>query len=489
MGSNKDTVPGTASQPKKIDPAIVAKAGLWYTICNFTFKGLAFITTPIFARLLTKSELGYFGNYASWVSILLILTSFDFAQSIIRSKLDFQEDLDAYIWSILSLSTLWTLLVYGVVCLFSGFFTNLLQVEMKHIHIMFLYFLTVPAYTMLITKHRAKYKYKTFALITGIATVTALIASLTLVFIMEDRVSGRIIGHYMPYIILGLGIYILIVRKGGGRPQVRYWKYAIVLCLPLVPHILSMNLLSQSDKIIITRLCGREYTAIYTIAYSCYHIATILLDSLNKAWAPWLLDSLHLENYEDIRTVSKKYVLIVAAVDIMVLLAAPEVILLLGGRQYHDAIYCMPPLLVSCVIQLIYTMYVNIEFFKKKTFGVSLATMAATAFNIILNFIFIPMNPERGYVIASYTTLAGYILLFALHFLLVKRLGMGFVFDIRFLMIVIAGAVGAACLVNLLYSLPVVRYAVMAAYIVLIGWFAVRHKDEILSIVIRKKRR
>lgn len=149
---------------------IVVKAGIWYTVCNFFFKGMAFITTPFFARLMTKSELGNFSNFSSWASILLIVTSFDFSQSIIRSKLELENDIDSYIWSILSLSTIWTAVVYGIVCLFMPYASKLLSIEPKYIHVMFLYLFTSPAYLILITKHRAFYKYKLFVGLTGFMT-------------------------------------------------------------------------------------------------------------------------------------------------------------------------------------------------------------------------------------------------------------------------------------------------------------------------------
>ena len=73
--------------------AVAVKAGLWYTICNFLFKGMAFLSTPIFSRLMSKEELGGFSNFSSWVSILFVVTSMDLSQSIIRSKLELEEDI------------------------------------------------------------------------------------------------------------------------------------------------------------------------------------------------------------------------------------------------------------------------------------------------------------------------------------------------------------------------------------------------------------
>lgn len=465
---------------------VIAKAGLWYTVCNFLFRGMAFITTPIFARLMSKAELGSFSNFSSWAAILGIITSFDLAQSIIRSKLDHEKDMNSYVWSILSFSTLWTLIVYGIVLISPGFFSGLLKIDVKYVHIMFLYLLTAPAYQMLITKHRAFYKYKMFVLLTGIMTISGTLLSLVMVILMGNKLSGRIYGFYIPHIIIGFFIFVFIAFIGK-KIKIEYWKYAVVICIPLVPHVLSLNLLSSSDTLIITRICGAEYTAIYSIAYSAYHIVTILFDSMNKAWAPWLLESLHREKYSEIKKISKIYIGVFEVLIIGVLILIPEIILLLGGRQYSDAIYCLPPLVTSCVFQFIYTMYVNIEFYKKKTIGVSIATMIATVVNIILNFIFIPMSPENSYIIAAYTTLTGYIILFALHYFIVKRMKMDHVYDIKFILTILAVTLALSGIMNLLYKLTPARYVVFVLYVATVLYFGYKHKDRIIGIFLKRK--
>lgn len=464
------------------------KAGMWYTVCNFIFRGMAFITTPIFARLMSKTELGDFSNFATWASVLMVVTSFDMAQSIIRSKLEVEDDIHSYIWSILALSTLSTTFFYGVVCIFSDFFTNLFEMNMQCIHLMFLYLLVTPAYSMLITKHRAFYKYKTFVAFTGISLVSATLTSLLLVVLMENKFAGRLLGNYIPHIVMNLAIFIYLMVKGK-KIKIKYWKYALVICLPLVPHNLSLYLLSSSDKILITKMCGSQYTAVYSIAYSCYHIITILFDSMNKAWAPWLLDSLHKENYGAIKKNSKVYIGVFMALIVGVLMLVPEIIFIFGGSKYRAAVYCLPPLAASCSFQFVYTMYVNIEFYKKKTLGVAGATIIASLVNIGLNFIFIPMNPEKSFVIAAYTTLAGYILLFILHYFIVRRMKMSFVYDIGFILKMLAGILIVSGIMNLLYMNTIIRYIVVLIYGSITLYFIYRYRDVIKGILFKKKRK
>lgn len=467
--------------------AVVLKSGLWYTICNFMLKGMAFITSPIFNRLLTKEELGDFGNLTSWITILSVLTSLDLAQSIIRSKLEHGDDIDSYMLSILSFSTIWTLMCYGVVCLFPAFFQNLFQTEMKYIHMMFLYFLVTPAYSMLITKQRTFYKYKMFVLLTAVSMILSTAFSLFLVLIMDDKFAGRVYGFYMPCVVIYSIIFAYIVLKGK-KIKLKYWKYACMICIPLVPHELSLYMLSSSDRILLKSMAGSEIAAVYSVAGNCYHISTILFSSMNKSFAPWLLECLHLEKYEDVRKTSKRYIGIFLALSIVLLLFVPELIMILGGKKYMEAVYCLPPLITSCVFQFVYAMYVNIEFYEKKTFGVAAATMAATATNIILNFIFIPMNPEHGYVIAAYTTLVGYVLLFFIHFFIVKHMGMTHVYKTKFVMGCLGAFLALSLVINLLYQYYLIRYIIAAVYVAVIGIFGYKNRAVLLAMLRKKKK-
>lgn len=468
------------------DSELVVKAGIWYTICNFLFRGMAFITTPIFARLLTKGELGSFSNISSWVTILTVVTAFDLQTSIIRSKLEHEDDMDSYIWSILSLTSIATLAIYFIVNIFPGFFTNFFETDMKYIHIMFAYLFFAPAYQMLITKQRAFYKYKSFVALTGITIVSSTILSLFLVLVMQNKYAGRMIGYYLPYILVGAIIYIYLIFKGK-RIKLKYWKYACVICIPLVPHVLSMYLLGSSDKILITKICGSEYTAIYSIAYNCYQIVALLFDSMNKAWSPWLMENLHYEKYKEIRKTSQMYILIFFLLIILILLFVPEIIFILGGGQYEMAIYCLPPLISGCMFQFVYTMYVNIEFYEKKTLGVACATMIATVVNIVLNLIFLPSNPKHGYIIASYTTLIGYMVLFVLHYFLVKKMKMDFVYNIKQITGVLILSCIFALLISLLYHNIFIRYLIILLYVCLLLKEIYKYRKNILGFLKKNK--
>ena len=463
---------------------VVLKSGLWYTVSSFAFRAVAFVTAPIFARLLTKAEYGDYTNITSWISILFFITGCDLYTSIIRAKLDYENDLEHYGSSMLALEEIITL---GWACLFFIFrkpLANLMSIDAKYFPVIFLYLFFIMGFYVYITMERARYRYKTFSILTGVGIIASCAISLLWVIGMpQDRLTARVYGQYIPYVAIGIILTILVFRKGWPIKK-EYWKYGLMLSLPLVPHLLSMTVLSSSDRIMIKRFIGAEEAAVYGIAYLIATILSILIDSMNKAWAPWVLDSIKAKSTEAIGKVSKFYVAVFLAVIVGTILAAPELILILGGSKYTEAVYVLPPLIAGCVFQFLYTMYVQIEFYEKRMKIVAIGTTIAAVVNIILNLIFIP---KYGYIAAGYTTLVGYAVLYIIHYFMISKLGYKNLYDRR---IIIAGIILSLALIPIglaLVGVPIIRRVLLIAYIIAFITVLIMNKNRILGFLKGRK--
>lgn len=448
------------------------KAGIWYTVSNFLIKATSFLTTPIFARMLTKAEYGSYSNFATWISIMIIITGFDAHTSIIRYKNELKEDLNCYALSALTLNTCSTLLIYIVCLIFKEPVLVFLGMDERYLHIMFFYLMVYHAFNIMLAQNRAFYKYKLFVLLSALSVIGAAVLSVILVTVMKDKLLGRVIGQYLPTFIMSFSIYFIIIYRGK-RIKLDYWKKVCVLCLPLIPHLISLYILGSSDKIIITSLCGSEMTAVYSIAYSCVHILSILYDSMNKAWAPWLMDNLYLDNKEEIRKAATPYFAGACVLSIAVILAGPEIIWILGGENYREAVYALPPLVVGTLIQVLYTMYVNVEFYCRKTGGTAVASAIAAVINIVLNFWLIPVF---GYIAAAYTTLIGYICLLGIHYYLVSKIGYGKLYDRKTCFGTVCIMVVVIPIAVFLYGNIVLRYLCIGVAAVVIVTWSVKQK-------------
>ena len=97
------------------------------------------------------------------------------------------------------------------------------------------------------------------------------------------------------------------------------------------------------------------------------------------------------------------------------------------------------------------------------------------------------MDPANGYVIAAYTTLVGYMVLFILHVRIVNRMNMGHVYDFRFNVLTLAGMLVLSLSINMLYGVsPFVRYAITLIYGAGLFIILFRNKERIIRILKKK---
>ena len=56
----------------KEKPVSFVRIGIVYTLSNIIIKGMSFLTTPIFTRLMSQEEYGSFSNISSWANIISV---------------------------------------------------------------------------------------------------------------------------------------------------------------------------------------------------------------------------------------------------------------------------------------------------------------------------------------------------------------------------------------------------------------------------------
>lgn len=140
------------------------------------------------------------------------------------------------------------------------------------------------------------------------------------------------------------------------------------------------------------------------------------------------------------------------------MLLAPELLWILGGTQYSGSKSMVVPLLTSVILQFAYCLYVNVEQYSRKTWAIALGTTIAAIINVLLNYILLP---KYGYWIASYTTLAGYVVLFFVHYIFVRIIGYKNLYNDKFVFLMIFAAVLEQPLISFLYEHTFIRFIIL----------------------------
>lgn len=463
------------SSNKKDINSQALKSGIWYLLANVVVKGMSLITTPIFTRLLTKEQFGEYSNFLSWSLIAIIIITMKMEASLMSAKFDYVGRLYQYNLSAIVLTACSTLLWFLLIFLFPEFFMGFTGVKLAYLYYMVIYCFFYAVIHFFQITERFLYRYKKSVVVAIIVAVSSTVFPIFLIERMEDRLTARVIGGVIPNILIGFILLCYFVKKGK-RIILDVWPYALRICMPYVPHLLSLQVLHSVDRIMITKICGPEDNAIYSVGSTCGNMITLLIVSLNSALGPWLGDKLHAKEYNHVRKFSRYYIGAFCFLTIPMLFLAPEVLLIMGGKSYLSATNVMVPVSLGCVCQFLYTMYVNVEQYEKKTIGMAFASIAAAILNYVLNLLFIPLY---GYIAAAYTTLAGFLFLLFIHMALVRHIGMQMVYDNKYTIIVVVVMICIGILINVTYNYMTLRFSLLFLYLscaLLIGW---RRKETV----------
>lgn len=461
------------------DASPAVKASMVLLASNLVLKGLSLISGPIFTRIMSTEQYGLVSNYNSWRDIFYVFVTLNLASGVFNNgMLEFKTDRDRFQFSLVAITAFLTGVFFVFFQLFPKKLTSLMELPSSLIYIMVLYYLTTPAFQFWSGRQRYEYRYKALALITILSALTSMIVGIIAVLNTPDGNSATVKISVTEGINIAIGLFFILYTGYRARFRINldYCKYALAFNIPLLPHYLSMYVLSSSDRIMITKMVGLSATAIYSVSYTVASVINILWQSIDASLSPWIYEKLNSNDKERVRAVTGMTISIFAAACLFCTLFAPEIMTILAPEEYSAGIYVIPPVTAGVFFTAMYSVYMRVELFYKQSGFATVATSIAALVNIFLNYIFIRLF---GAVAAGYTTMISYALLAVLHYFNIKRKHYDTAFDNKKFLIMSILVIAATCLISFTYSLSVVRYIVIATGFVL----AIKNKKYIISII------
>lgn len=403
---------------------LALKAGIFYIIGQLFIRGITFLTTPIYTRLLSTSQYGEIRVYESWLLIMVPIMSLCLWRSVDRAKYDMGEKYNEYVSSVQTLSYM-SILGFFALCMI---FKSPVQKFWGMTDVMFyMAFLYVFGYTSILFMQRREkqmMRYKASIFITTVTIVPATVLSILLIYwgrvngYLDKLVELRVWGFYVPQVVGGIIVAILLWYQGRKFIQTEYWKYALKYSLPLIPEALSIQIMNQADKIMIQFLVGYKYTGIFALGTTISFIIWIVEDSVWNAFLPWMYEKISIGEGEDIEN---PWTILMHGFGILswfLVALAPEIVAILGSKEYHMAIFLIAPMVTGTLLRFYSYIYTAIQNYYKKTAYVAAGTIATMVINVILNYVCII---QFGYMAAAYTTAVSYFILLVFQGYLEKK--------------------------------------------------------------------
>lgn len=470
--------------------SIKLKASFWFLICSFLQKGISLITTPIFTRLLSTTEYGQYNVFNSWLSIITIFVSFNLYQGVYaQGVVKFEKERSVFSSSLqgltLTLVCSWT----AVYLVFHDFFNNLLNLTTIQMLCMMLMIWASSVFNFWATEQRVEFKYRALVIVSILLSILKPTLGILLVINSDDKVTARIVGLAIVEVIGYTPFFIIQMKNGKKFFSKKFWKYSISFNAPLLLHYLSGIILSNSDRIMIEKMCGASDAGIYSLAYSIALIMTLFNSSLAQTISPWFYQKIKANDIESISSVAYVTLVIIASVNLILIAFAPEVVRIFAPMEYYDAMWVIPPVSMSVYFMFSYDLFAKFAFYYGKTKFIMIASSLSAIFNIMLNYVFISIF---GYIAASYTTLICYIIYSMSHYFFMTRIcrkyfniNSPYNFKIILLISIVFLIIGSILFVS--YNFIILRYLILLTIITVVLIFRRRILLEINNLIKLRK--
>ena len=467
---------------------VTAKVSVAYAACTILQKCLSIITLPLFTRLLTTEQYGQYSVYTSWSAILAIFITLNLAYgSFQTAMIKYEERRDEYIASIEGIS-----IVFGMAFLFLYFpFRNsinqFLEMPTYLVVVMVVEMLAQSSLLFWSGKKRFEYKYKSVVAVTLAVSFMAPVIAFFLVTNTTEKGYARIMGYAFVNIAVGLFFLVFNIYRGKKVFNKEFWKFALCFNIPLIPYYTSQVIFNQSDRIMISKICGDDKAGIYSVAYTLALLLTFVLNAINSSYVPWLYESIKKKSHHENRKIACWLAVLMAVLLLGVIWVTPEVIYIMAGKSYYEAIWVVPPVAMSLLLLFYSQLFINVAFYYEQKAFLVWVSMGAALVNIVLNALLIPVF---GFVAAGYTTLASYIL-FAVgngvgtYKILKDKTMFWEMYNLRILFAIFVLMLLGSLVAMLLYTNLIARYALVLVVLVIAG---IKHK-VILDFLKRLKKK
>ena len=453
---------------------VVFKASIWFVLVTVINNAASLLTQPFINRILTVEEVGIYGVYLTWNSILSILATFNLCYGVLEVLITKnKEDADTVVGSLSSASSIIWMIFFALVFIFINPVSELLGLKPIYLFVLALTVWGDAIVMFWSVKQRFFYKYQRFSALMVSLFVAKCLLSVVLAYFFEDRVLGRILGMCIPPLCAAVVLFILSIKKISFKSLTKYWKHGIRFNLPLIPHYLSSVLLASSDKVMIQHLLGESDAGFYSIAYTFSGLALIVFGAVNNAYTPTAYELIRQKNYNELSKKTKPIIFIAIAFSILLMLMAPEGIFILGGEKYLHVLPIVPVLILGIFFSSFYFIFSNIEFIYEKTNFVFPITVIGAGLNIVLNYIFIPLF---GYGAAAYTTLISYVIVALCHYLVTLFILKRNAYPMQSICIYLVILIAATAVMPLIYNLYfVIRYLIVLCTVAILGFAVIRY--------------
>ena len=470
----------------KISIQVGFKSAIVYLFATVFTRGLAIITTPIFTRIMTTDQVGVINLYSSWYSMITVVSTLALTSGGFSIALrEFEKERDQYVSSVLSLTSIVAISLALLYFAAPSFWNSITGLPTHLMVLLFIGLLVAPARDFWLSRQRFEYRYKLSGTITILSAVAASGLAVAAVLYansigFSDIASVRLYANYSIIYGVAFAIWFSIFLKGRCFYSSKYWKFSLQLSLPLIVYSIASQILSVSDRLMISKMVGNSAVGVYSTLYTVSSLSLMVWTAINASFVPYLYQNMETPKSK-IKKLSMSMLGMYSLVAILLVYLAPEIVRILATEEYYKGIYIMPPIAGGVYFIAVSNLYSDILVYLKKTKMIMVSSAIAATLNVVLNYV---MINAYGYMAAAYTTLISYIVMALLLSIWANRefkkhiKEVDFVYDNKLILANSVMTLVISLFAILIYDYANMRYAVVAVAFVATALYGIHYLKE-----------
>jgi O-antigen/teichoic acid export membrane protein len=377
-----------------------------YLGISIVSKFLSFAVLIIYSGLMTVEDYGVLSLYLSYVWIFVVVLSGNIYTSIGRYIYEENSNFSSFLTDAIAL----ILIVF--VCLALVIIVNIANISfLLKIPSTGVYVLIFVALSMIFESiffQISIWQEKSGLLFKVLLIKTVFIIAMTFLLLSlfsKEKYLAVMFSELVGGVLLLIFIFLNIKKYFQPSYSKENFLYMARYSLPLIPYMLGVALLSQSDRLMIEYFFSTHETGLYSLSYNIGIVLVVVVNALLNAWNPSYFNYMNNKKYTEVEKGSELIFSISVILTIFLILFGENVFKMLVVDAYHDSLDMIPIVALGGLSFTIWQVWGRVIGYARKTYITSILTICAVVLNIYLNYTLLPLY---GYKIAAWTTFVSY---------------------------------------------------------------------------------
>lgn len=413
-----------------MDNKNLIKGTMVYSLSNIVTKLGSLIFLPIITRLLTKEEFGIVGTLGPIATLFGVVLGLGLYNAQMKKYIDLKDDereLGSYMFSTCLIIITFNIIVY--IFLFTPLakrlFSYIIDLNTVSYNPLVLITIMIASVNALNTLATTLFRMKKMYMKVAVGSLISVFTTYFLIIFFVKSLKMSVLGYQSANLIAVILLLIYYFKDYFGKFTLRlrsaYIRYSIKNGLPLIFIELTDQIVNFSDRILIAKFSSFDQAGDYTLAYTGGQVLSVITSSFVNSWTPEFYEAMKKDRNNPRITASlENFLALMSFVCVGAQLFAPEMIKLVFSSDYYDSINPIPVILAGVVIRSLICLDYFFHFHEDSIY-IFYFSLCALLLNLSANLILIPRYPEYSMFIASWTTLAAFLVRIVIELIIIDK--------------------------------------------------------------------